>query len=297
MADPILYDRFPKSLPPYIGAVMFETFLYGLYVILFAICAYVLLRRNKNLHWILLTFAVVMFAIASADMIYTYYVLFCRVLKGGLKFDHLKPKYLMYVSNNVLADTLLLYRCYVVWEYKKLIIVVCGYIFEGSSSELFDKAYIYLILTLVLNVILTCLTAGRIWWLARRARLVLGAGLLQRYNATITILIESGLVYSIYIILNLALRNTKVINTILDAGLIQVVGIMPTLIIVQVGLGRAVHDIEANEAIARLESNKGTAMMNRSYSDVIHCVRSREYQQTSSDMFAVAESEATLPLS
>lgn len=31
---------------------------------------------------------------------------------------------------------------------------------------------------------------------------------------------------------------------------------MPTLIIVQVGLGRAVHDIEANEAIARLESHK-----------------------------------------
>ncbi|PPQ73095.1 hypothetical protein CVT25_007908 [Psilocybe cyanescens] len=108
------------------------------------------------------------------------------------------------------------------------------------------------------------------------ARLVLDAGLLQRYNATITILIKSELVYSIYIILNLALRNTKVIN--------------------DWSLGRAVHDIEANEAIARLESNKGTAMMNRSYSDVIHCVRSREYQQTSSDMFAVAESEATLPL-
>uniref|UniRef100_A0A8H7XT79 Uncharacterized protein n=1 Tax=Psilocybe cubensis TaxID=181762 RepID=A0A8H7XT79_PSICU len=247
-----------------------------------------------------------MFAIASADIIYTYYILFCKALKGGLTFNHLKPKYLMYVTNNVLADTLLLYRCYVVWEYRKTIVVgpcilliagtVCGYIFEGSSSELFNLAYIYLILTLILNVILTCLTAGRIWWLARKARLVLGAGLLQRYNATTTILIESGLVYSIYIILNLALRNTKVVNIILDAGLIQVVGIMPTLIIVQVGLGRAVYDIEANQAIARLETNKGTIMMNRSYSDVIHCVRSREYHQTSSDNFAVAESEATLPL-
>jgi hypothetical protein len=44
---------------------------------------------------------------------------------------------------SVLADTLLLYRCYVVWDYDKRVVVgpallliaatVCGYLFEGST--------------------------------------------------------------------------------------------------------------------------------------------------------------------
>ncbi|KAF9562094.1 hypothetical protein CPC08DRAFT_592671, partial [Agrocybe pediades] len=263
---------FPVTLPPYLGAVIFEIFLYGLYTILFLICLYVLLRKARNgkkLHWILLVSAIVMFGLASADIGYTLYLLFGGLLmKGQLGFKELRPKYWLYVTNNVIADSLLLYRCYVVWEFSKLVIVgplillvagaVCGYVFEGSSSSLFDKAFVYLIMTFILNVVLTGLTAGRIWWLARKARSVLGTGLLQRYNATITILIESGLVYSVYIILNLAMNKAAIANVILDAGLIQVVGIMPTLIIVQVGLGRAVHDIEANDAIidiVRIESN------------------------------------------
>ncbi|KAJ2918088.1 hypothetical protein MD484_g2304, partial [Candolleomyces efflorescens] len=73
---------------------------------------------------------------------------------------------------------------------------------------------------------------------------MIGDSLLQRYNATITILIESGVLYSTYMILDLAFQNDPSASTILDAGLIQVVGIMPTLIIVQVGLGRAIHENE-----------------------------------------------------
>ncbi|KAF5309898.1 hypothetical protein D9619_010386 [Psilocybe cf. subviscida] len=265
-------SRFPHTLPPYIGAVLFETFLYGLYVILFAICAYVLLRRNTPLHWILLGAASTMFALATSDIVYTYGLLFGKLLHGGLTYSNLRPKYWLYVTNNVLADGLLLYRCFVVWEFRKVILLgpialliaatVCGYALEGANSVLFEKAWIYLTLTLILNVVLTVMTAGRIWWLAKRAKQFPGCNLLQRYNATITILIESGVVYSLYIILDLALRKHPVGSMVLDAGLIQVVGIMPTLIIVQVGLGRAVHDIEANEAITRLESYKNrTAAM------------------------------------
>lgn len=61
------------------------------------------------------------------------------------------------------------------------------------------------------------LVAGRIWWLAGKAKLILDTGLLRRYSATITILyvyctppntfakrrtsVESGVIYSLYIIL------------------------------------------------------------------------------------------------
>jgi len=260
------YSSYPTTLPPYVGAVMFETFLYGFYFILFPICLYVLLQRRKTIQWVLLVSAVAMFAIATTDFIYTYYLVFQKLFKTGITFADLRPKYWLYVTNNVLADTLLLYRCYAIWDYNIRVVLgpivlliagtACGYVFEGSQPHLFVYAWIYLTLTLVLNVILTSLTAGRIRWFARNARLLLGQTLVQRYNTTMGILVESGFIYSFYVGLNLAVKNNQVAHTILDAGLIQIVGIVPTLIIVQVGLGCAVRDLDANASISPLKSNR-----------------------------------------
>jgi len=310
MSQPIFIDgsftTLSKSLATYVGAALFETFLYGLYTILFAICLYTLLRRDQNLHRILLLFVIVMFALATADIIYTYYIAFAEVPKGELLFANLKPKYWLYVTNNVVADALLLYRCFAVWDFNISVIsgpvilllagTVCGYVFEESSSFAgfssspnpgFDKTYIYLIMTFSLNAILTGLTAGRIWWVTRTARNILGTGLLQRYNTTIRILIESGVLYSAYIILDLALRRTAVAGTIVDAGLIQIVGIMPTLIIVQVGLGRAAHDAPPTRPEANC--NKTTSI--RSYQDNILTTRSSEtlkhHHTPSDEIFAL----------
>jgi len=250
------YSSFPATLPPYVGAVMFETFLYGLYSILFAICLYVLGQRQKTAHWILPTFAIAMFTIATTDIIYTYYLIFAKLFKVGLSFTDLRPKYWFYVTNNVLADTLLWYRCYAIWGCKVRVVLgpiillvagtACGYIFEGSQPRLFKHAWIYPTLTLILNLLVTGLTAGRIWWFARNAQRLLGQNIVQRYNTTVAILIESGFIYSVYIGLDLATMSNNIGHAILDTGLIQVVGIVPTLIIVQVGLGREVHNLEAN---------------------------------------------------
>ena len=45
---------------------------------------------------------------------------------------------------------------------------------------------------------------------------------------------------------------------------------MPTLIIVQVGLGGAVNDFEANDALSRVEANK---IAHRSYIEGVQSVR------------------------
>ena len=56
------------------------------------------------------------------------------------------------------AFTDLLFLHYKIWcTYSR---TVCGYIFEGSSSNLFNNAFVYLIMTLILNVLLTGLTGG-----------------------------------------------------------------------------------------------------------------------------------------
>jgi len=72
------------------------------------------------------------------------------------------------VDNSILADSTFLYRCYVVWGGDLRIIVlpavllvasvVCGYLFEGSTSNLFAYSWVYVLLTFILNVILTILT-------------------------------------------------------------------------------------------------------------------------------------------
>ena len=120
---------------------------------------------------------------------------------------------------SVLADTLLLYRCYVVWDYDKRIVVgpallliaatICGYLFEGSlSTTLFTNSWVYPLTTLVLNLTLTILTgesrliglselqtedscltqASRIWFISRKTRRLLDGGHSQRYNVSLSIL-------------------------------------------------------------------------------------------------------------
>lgn len=250
-------DPFPTTLEPYLGAVLLESFFYGLYTVLFSICAYVLLRRRRKIHWILPFFAVAMYSLATADMAYTLWLLFGKLLNLDLSYQALRWKFWLYVTNNVLADSLLLYRCYVVWDYDKRVVVgpallliaatVCGYLFEGSlSTTLFTDSWVYPLTTLVLNVSLTTLTASRIWFLSRKAKRLLESSLLQRYSVTLSMLIESGFIYSLYMVLDLAFHKDPSGSVVLDASLIQVVGIMPTLIIAQIGVGRAVHDIEAN---------------------------------------------------
>lgn len=50
--------------------------------------------------------------------------------------------------------------------------------------------------------------------------------------------------------------NNHALKVVLDASLIQVVGIMPTLIIAQIGVGRAVHDIEAHFRMTNISSSQ-----------------------------------------
>lgn len=261
-----MWNPFPTAVEPYIGAVFMETFLYGIYAVLFGICMFVLAQRHRRaqspppppftwgraLHWMLPAWAIAMFALAYADIVYTYFIFFVHLLRGTFGFSVLYPKYVLFVTNTILADTLLLFRCYVVWGYRRRVVVgpallllaatVCVYLFEGASIRLFGHSWVYLAMTFAFNVIVTGLTAGRIWYLARRTPHR------QRYNTSVAILLESGAIYCVYMILDLAFYHNSAGNAVLDAGLIQVVGIVPTLIIVQVGLGRAVHEVEENGA-------------------------------------------------
>jgi hypothetical protein len=76
----------------------------------------------------------------------------------------------------------------------------------------------------------------------------------------IAIIVESGIVYSIYVVLDVVFPGL-----ILDAGLAQVVGIVPTLIIVQIGLGRDAHDIDTTTSFVRSNARGFTTMSDPGY--------------------------------
>jgi len=253
------------SVSEYAASYMFEILLYGVYTVLFFFCNYLLLSSRRTSKWLFLAAAVTMFSITTADTGMTIHYAFRYVFSGQqLPLYHMYPKYLFYVTNNVIANSLMIYRCYVVWHYKKLVIIIpcialvfttaCGYIFVISRSTYVDELLpVYLWLIFGLNLNLTVLTAGKIFWNARQLRSVLSSEMTGRYYPFSAIIIDSGVIYSIYILLDLV---TPLL--FFDAGLIQVVGVVPTLIIIRVGLETYNHDAETVDTVQSAEMKQSS---------------------------------------
>ncbi|KAF8178925.1 hypothetical protein BJ912DRAFT_983454 [Pholiota molesta] len=154
---------------------------------------------------------------------------------------------------HVIADSLVIYRCHAVWNRSKRVIILpcvllicgsaCGYGFIAVSKEeyRFRKLLVaFLFTTVTLNLLVTALMAGRIWWIARKARSILGPGLS----------VESGVIYSIYVVLDVVFPD----------------GIVPTLIIVQIGLGRNAHDVDTSASMVRTDARATLATTTNEYS-------------------------------
>ncbi|KAF5384324.1 hypothetical protein D9615_003312 [Tricholomella constricta] len=227
-----------------------------MYLVLFFISIVILLRKQK-LHWTILLSAIILFALATADIGFTLDLLFRRLLKRGLQYEDLRPKYILYITNSAIADTLLLFRCYLIWGSKKWIVfgpggllifaTGCGYAFQGTAF-LTSYSWIGVLASVIFSMITSALAAGRILWLSRNVPAMLGEDGIRRYNTTIAILIESGVIYTIYALVDIIFRNSGSINVILHAGLIQITGIIPTMTIVQ-----ALKQIEASLLVLSTE--------------------------------------------
>ncbi|KAJ6537502.1 hypothetical protein DFH09DRAFT_1177894 [Mycena vulgaris] len=110
---------------------------------------------------------------------------------------------------------------------------------------------------------------GWIWWVTRAQRAVLGPEFMPVYNAAIPIILESGSIYCcglVFQVVALSVQNSyqvrtslSVLSTIADArphiqipvylshGMIgQLVNIVPTLIVVRVGLGHTIPTANTN---------------------------------------------------
>ncbi|KAJ7671203.1 hypothetical protein B0H17DRAFT_195558 [Mycena rosella] len=232
------------------------------FYVLFCICVYILLHRPRNLgNTVFLITAITLFTLSTIQAVINL-VLGASDIDGiDIPYDRLvNANTMIYVVNNVVADGLVIYRCYSIWN-RNIYVVILPIILLITSSILgwdillpFDP---FFAMSLATNVLVTALTAGRIWWICRKARSYLKTDVQKRAVASISILVESGVIYSAsvlaYLILG-AIPSASIVQEPIFEMLGQIVGIVPTLIIVRVGMGVSVQSVESTVEAASADA-------------------------------------------
>ncbi|ESK91673.1 hypothetical protein Moror_10719 [Moniliophthora roreri MCA 2997] len=173
---------------------------------------------------------------------------------------------------NVTVDYILIHRCWVIWGSRKRIVLplaatsigtnVVGMvgsivIFTEYRSAVINREnpanlghVLYgghLAMSVIVNISITTLTAGRIWWMCRQSH-----GNERFYKSVLGIVIESGLIYPISTLVHVIIRQAISYRDIpfeFSCISYQTAGIAPTLIAVRVQLGKTVENTMHDQAV------------------------------------------------
>ncbi|KAJ7034032.1 hypothetical protein C8F04DRAFT_600684 [Mycena alexandri] len=226
-----------ESLWVGVSALWVSTFLYGVYVVLFCRCMYIFYRGKNQIT--LLTSAIVMFILSTTSII--IFLLQGATAYGTLGLDLATIQTagaIVYVTNNLIADGLLIYRCYVIWNTPWITVVPLMLLVTTMILGYSIQLRSFFILSLSMNLFVPTLVAGRLWWIIRRIRGPGGVATRRKSRNAMIIILESGLIYSLLVSIHMGFFHfDDPRDEIIYAALSQVVGIVPTLIIVRVGLG------------------------------------------------------------
>ncbi|KAJ6582020.1 hypothetical protein B0H19DRAFT_1117291 [Mycena capillaripes] len=245
--------------------------LYGIFVVLFILAIHTLSSRKAQGKSILIAATWVMFVVGTTRLVLllvqtamsVYAVQESIQNPAGLN-PFRRLLFALRLAQDVLF-TLNLWRCYVIWGHQKSVVVLPGLfvaattvVSVGYCVTLRDSGvvsfptsavdpripFIFGVLT---NLILMTLTAGRIWWIQQQARTICGRENIfkRRYGMALTLVLESGAIYCLFGLLmaNFGSHNSPLVaRAIFDAVANQGVNILPTLIVVRVGLGHNIQD-------------------------------------------------------
>ncbi|KAJ6452810.1 hypothetical protein C8R45DRAFT_1040165 [Mycena sanguinolenta] len=264
--------------------------LYALYVILFAYSVHTLRRSVRGQNFLKGT-AWIMFALATTGTVLVVSTtgISMRMVYLSVQGNTVIPGRLLkiyqslalvqdiiLVINNLVTDLLFLYRCYAIWGSRKMVLVlpvvmIVATVIDGCVTGLgyygIVKLNIHIdprvpfILGASTNILMMCLTAGRIWYIRREVRsLDTLKPLQQRYNTVVAIILESGILYCLCVIIyviSISTNQSSWFGTVFNGvawGLVQLgVNIVPTLILVRVGMGRSTENNTTISAL-RVES-------------------------------------------
>ncbi|KAF4569424.1 hypothetical protein AB1N83_003475 [Pleurotus pulmonarius] len=230
--------------------IWIEIFAYGVYFVLFSICIYLFRHRRKPHPWVGIA-TVLLFLLATLKLALDLAV----IVKGFVPVQSSAPFYpfntrldpvaaYVYVTASGVSDALLIYRCSVVWDHKKLVLIVPILLALASAATGYLSQYVglmFIVLSMATNLAVTCLIVGRIFWMARRIRAFLGPAHSQ-YTGAVAIIVESGLLSTVSMAF---IAGTSQCDTARWAAYYlgsQAIGIAPTLILVRVGLGAGTYE-------------------------------------------------------
>ncbi|KAJ7463167.1 hypothetical protein FB451DRAFT_463347 [Mycena latifolia] len=277
IVDPDAFENYWSIVINEVCTAGMGVLLYGVFIVLFLIALHLLYHRRSPGRGAFLALTVVMALLATTQFLLhvATVALSLRLLETAVKDGWAYPpssltaterlywalvltQDVVLVTNSVVTDGLLIYRCYLVWGRPRKALLVLpvllilgtlgtGYMTsydqDSPSDEYHLDPRIVFGLNLVTNFVTMALTAARIWWVTRTQRAVLGSDFTPRYNAAIAIILESGAIYCaglIFQVVGLSVQGSKLISppVYLSHGTIgQLVNIVPTLIVVRVGLG------------------------------------------------------------
>ncbi|KAJ7229570.1 hypothetical protein B0H12DRAFT_1147579, partial [Mycena haematopus] len=237
--------------------------LYGVYCILFVLSLYTLSRRKAPGTTLLIVASCTMAVVASTQMALDMAVTVeaarllqqaahSEILNGRSTIMLQMAQNLMCGINNFITDSFFLYRCYVIWGFRKkplilpalllLTTLIVGFV-EMLNLPLTSKVDVRLTTMLILgaatNLVLTALTAGRILWIHRAAsHVALDRTIRRRYTTAIVIILESGAVYCVVamiLVISSFLADDEV-HSIAFGVAQQLLNIIPTFTLVYIGL-------------------------------------------------------------
>ncbi|KAG8885200.1 hypothetical protein FRB98_001928 [Tulasnella sp. 332] len=244
-----------------------EVFLLGIYTCLVVVT----LREGiwegrplKHIGW----FVVVVYWLAVWRLVLGLWILY-RVMfvNGGNTAEYDATDYVLHgvrqglsLASSHLADTVFIWRLYVLWSRNILVALLPGLLFLCSTSGATvvvitdfllakDPRYLAinslafdttLVAILVNSCYVTILVSGRLWWVGRMMDRVNPMELSRRtrYQGAIAAFLQSGAMYTIAIILSLATSATKniILYTVMGSIGAFTIGISATLLILQLNL-------------------------------------------------------------
>ncbi|QRV84179.1 hypothetical protein RhiJN_12195 [Ceratobasidium sp. AG-Ba] len=247
-----------------------ELGVWGLFLLLYILCINVLVRRRgaEPIQWIPLFSASLLFALSTAHIAVQLRRLYVGLVEhahtpGGPVdyFDDMAHRLnvigtCLYAAILFVGDSVVIHRCFLIWG-KRLKVVILpvllllgttatGYASIGLLTQLTPRGPSYegsiarctratFILSLATNIVTTFLIAYRILTTARQ---VAGSVDVRPYIGGLAIIIESAAIYTfgllVYLVIFLMKSN---VAYIVFCALCPIIGIVPTLIIVRVGLG------------------------------------------------------------
>ncbi|KAI0631439.1 hypothetical protein C8Q77DRAFT_1015648, partial [Trametes polyzona] len=158
---------------------------------------------------------------------------------------------------NLLSDGLLLYRCYIVWEdWRPLVLPLILYlgtaalgvmtcVFTGLPDSNFfvgraaQVALAYSSVVIGLNATLSLLICGRLLWHAREVERTLGRRVARKYTGAVALVVEAALPYTMFGIAYVATLGAESPTSILFLSIyVMFTCLSPQMLILRIVMGR-----------------------------------------------------------